>query len=171
MKLRAIDIEIALLKDCNVRRNIVVPNVSYDIVRYLSEPNEKNHRKYDKLHECDILKVTPAGYATEYEIKISKSDFKADLKKKHSHDSKFIQTLYYIVPYELYEFVKNNLPENVGLGYVKKDKVIYTITAPKRKYCFKWTQEEEFKLARLGAMRIITLKKALAKQKIIKNGK
>ena len=163
MKLRTIDIEIALLKDCNVRRNIVVPNVSYGIVRYLSESNEKNQREYDELHECDILKVTPAGYATEYEIKISKSDFKADLKKKHSHDSKFIQRLFYIVPYELLDYAKENLPENAGLGYVINDEVEYVINAPLRKDCFKWTQEEQFKLARLGAMRIITLKKALAK--------
>lgn len=164
MKLRTIDIEIALLKDCNIRRNIVVSNVSYGIVRYLSKPNKKNMREYDKLHECDILKVTPAGYATEYEIKISKSDFKADLKKKHSHNSKFIQRLFYVVPYELYEFAKENLPDNAGLAYIKNDKVYYIINAPLRKDCFKWTQEEQFKLARLGAMRIITLKKALAKK-------
>ena len=162
MKLRTIDIEIALIKDCNFRQNIVVPNVSYGIVRYF---NKKNHREYDELHECDILKVTPAGYATEYEIKISKGDFKADFKKKHSHDSKFIKRLYYIVPYELHEFAKNNLPKNAGLGYVRNNKVYYTINAPIRKDFFKWTQEEQFKLARLGVMRIITLKKRLAKIK------
>lgn len=35
--------------------------------------------------ECDILVVTNAGYATEYEIKLSVSDFRADFNKaKHA---------------------------------------------------------------------------------------
>lgn len=32
--------------------------------------------------ECDLFEVTKAGYAREYEIKISRSDFKADADKR-----------------------------------------------------------------------------------------
>ena len=32
-------------------------------------------------HECDLFAVTKAGYAQEYEIKLSVSDFRADAKK------------------------------------------------------------------------------------------
>lgn len=44
--------------------------------------------------ECDVFEVTQAGYFVEYEIKLSRSDFKADAaKKKHVSpylDPKFI---------------------------------------------------------------------------------
>jgi hypothetical protein len=38
-------------------------------------------------HEADILAVTKSGYAYEYEIKISLSDFRADKKKRAKHAS------------------------------------------------------------------------------------
>ncbi len=160
MGLNTLQMEIALMKECNFRQNIVVSNVSFGIVRYFYNEGK---RCYDELHECDILKVTLTGYATEFEIKVSKSDFKADAKKKHSHDSKFIKQLYYAIPFEMLDFAKENLPYNSGLVYVKNNKVIYDINAPVRNDAFKWTQDELFKLARLGTMRISTLKSALAK--------
>lgn len=45
---------------------------SYDIV-------VKNY--YHGLWEMDVMKITASGYVIEYEIKISKSDFKNDFKK------------------------------------------------------------------------------------------
>ena len=152
--------EIAVMKECNFRQNIVVPNVSFGIVRYWKE---NSITEYDELHECDVLKVTMAGYATEYEIKVSRSDFKADLKKKHKHDSKFIKQLYYTVPFEMLDFAKEHLPEYAGLAFVKDGKLNYWKDAPIRKDCFKWTDKELFKLTRLGTMRIVGLKSALAK--------
>lgn len=153
--MNTLQMEIAIMKDCNFRQNIVVPNVSFGIVRYW---RENDATKYDELHECDVLKVTPSGYATEYEIKVSKSDFKADIKKKHKHDSRFIKQMYYAVPFEMLDFAKENLPEYAGLVYVKNNKVFCSVNAPIREYCFKWTTDEQFKLAKLGAMRIIGLK-------------
>jgi hypothetical protein len=35
--------------------------------------------------EMDVLRLTKAGYAYEFEVKISRSDFKADIKKTHKH--------------------------------------------------------------------------------------
>lgn len=40
-------------------------------------PNYTPHRWF----ECDVLRVTKAGYAEEFEIKLSVADFKADAKK------------------------------------------------------------------------------------------
>lgn len=40
-------------------------------------------------YECDVLRVTKAGFADEYEIKVSVADFKADAKKgpdQHQRD-------------------------------------------------------------------------------------
>lgn len=153
--------EIALMEECNIRQNLVIPNVSFGMVRYLND--DIKNREYDLLHECDILKVTPSGFATEYEIKVSKSDFKADMKKKHSHNSKFIKQLFYAVPYEMLDFAKENLPPDAGLVYVENKKVHYAVNAPIRKNCFRWTDKEMFKLAKLGAMRILGLKKKLIK--------
>ena len=39
------------------------------------------------MYEADILAITRAGYAYEYEIKISLADFRADLKKRCKHAS------------------------------------------------------------------------------------
>ncbi len=33
--------------------------------------------------ECDVFELTDAGYFREYEVKITRSDFKADAKKTH----------------------------------------------------------------------------------------
>ena len=38
-------------------------------------------------YEADILTITRSGYAHEYEIKLSLSDFKAYQKKRHKHAS------------------------------------------------------------------------------------
>jgi hypothetical protein len=159
--MNTLQMEIAVIEDCNFRQNIVVPNVSFGIIRYLDEKDKSN---YDELHECDILKVTLSGYATEYEIKISRSDFKADLKKKHKHDSRFVKQIYYVVPFEMLNFAKEHVPEYAGLAFVKNGKVNYLNNAPIRKDCFKWSDKELFKLTRLGTMRIMNLKKALNKK-------
>jgi len=37
------------------------------------------------IHEADVLGITRTGYIYEYEIKVSRSDFKADFNKKHKH--------------------------------------------------------------------------------------
>ena len=39
------------------------------------------------MYEADILAVTRSGYASEYEIKLSLSDFRADRKKREKHCS------------------------------------------------------------------------------------
>lgn len=63
-KITELDIQIALWKDLQSSRDLVMPNYT---------PK--------KWFECDVMAVTKAGYLEEYEIKLSASDFKADAKK------------------------------------------------------------------------------------------
>jgi len=93
-----------------------------------------------RFEECDVLSVTKTDYICEYEIKISKSDFKADFKKeKHKliTENKFNETITlkkagnrifeivdpYYVPNYFYFVVTENLislediPKYAGLMY------------------------------------------------------
>ena len=67
-KITTLVMEIALARFINPRVNLVVPNVSWGFFN----------------HECDLISISKSGFATEYEIKVSKSDLKADKKKKQS---------------------------------------------------------------------------------------
>lgn len=82
--------------------------------------------------EVDLLSVTPAGFIVEHEIKISRSDFKADRRKieKHSCLSKMSlfddasdadghccpNYFFYVVPKELIK--TEEVPDYAGLIYV-----------------------------------------------------
>ena len=91
---------------------------------------------FDK-YEADLLEITKAGYSYEYEIKVSKSDFKNDSKKtsgylctKETNFEKIpqykIDTLkngervnyfYYLVPKNLIKL--DEVPEYAGLIYIE----------------------------------------------------
>lgn len=66
-------------------------------------------------YEADILSVTKSHYLTEVELKVSKSDFMADFKKRHNHGSKLTKYLYYAVPSELVELALDKLDSGVGV--------------------------------------------------------
>ena len=74
--------------------------------------------------ESDMLKITKSGYVYEFEIKISKADFKNDFKnkkKKHlilenSQNTNKPNYFYYVVPDGLID--ENDIPEYAGLIYV-----------------------------------------------------
>lgn len=75
--------------------------------------------------ESDVLKITRSGYAYEFEIKISRADFKNDFKhkkKKHTlleskeSGSKIPNYFYYVVPEGLVS--EEEVPEYAGLIYV-----------------------------------------------------
>jgi hypothetical protein len=73
--------------------------------------------------ESDVLAVSSAGYVTEYEVKSSISDWKADVEKdkfKHPMKSKFeraVKQLYYVVPVGLYEkYQQSAFPIAPGAG-------------------------------------------------------
>ena len=100
-----------------------------------------SHFSGQRFEECDVLSVTKSDYICEYEIKISKSDFKADFKKtKHNliNEKVFTETMStvkagnryfelpnpYYAPNYFYFVVTENLvsldeiPKYAGLMYI-----------------------------------------------------
>lgn len=157
------EIEVALAKsdEFNFVRNIVAFNV-----------NGWGNNPYIG-HECDMLILSKSGYLTEIEIKRSLSDFLADFKKKHYHESEIIKYFYYCVPESIYDKVCDELSKRCvsysgiitfdedlnirNLGYDKNGHVreIY----PNRKLFL----EEQLQVARFGAMRSVLLKEKIIK--------
>ena len=101
-KIKTIEIEESLARFFDVRKCIMVPNISWG---------------FDGLRETDLLVITKAGCAKSIEIKISKSDFNADFKKKHDHtDHKNrIKEFYFAFPIEMLEYCKPLIPEHIGI--------------------------------------------------------
>lgn len=66
----------------NAMQDVICPNVSWGLLPY----------------EADLIAVSPHGVCTEFEIKRSFEDFKADFKKGHKHDAPIIGIFYYVIP-------------------------------------------------------------------------
>lgn len=97
------------------------------------------------LHECDVLAIAKSGYLIEYEIKRSRSDFRADFKKEHKHRNLSERNsvifrrgrnkgkLWYKIPNRFYYvceeglLTKKDIPEYAGLMYVYPSGVFKTI--------------------------------------------
>lgn len=132
----------------NPRLNLIVPNVYWGM---------------GLDYECDLLCVTPSGYATEIELKVSKGDIKKDLIKRHQHDSKIIRRFFYGVPWSLKDC--DLIPVDAGIIAAKPDDCwgSVKIIRPARvnKFSRKITEGERFKLMELGCMRIWGLKQKI----------
>ena len=96
--MRAGQIEIAVARYFDVRQNMTVPNISWGL----------------GIHECDLLIITKSGFAIECEIKTSKADIVADLKKRHGHNSKKIRSLFFAIPDRLEQY-QDLIPERAGI--------------------------------------------------------
>lgn len=156
--LRTIDIEIALMRHFEFNKNYVVPNLTNasGLVRF----------------ETDLICVTKSGYATGVEIKVSKSDMKADFKKYHHRQIKKVpQTFdtfykpfkyfYYAVPHNLYSELKEFVPDRFGILAVDFLGRVSVKRNPKFLYNTKWSDKDIMNLLRIGTMRIYNLKKRL----------
>lgn len=145
----ALEIEIELAKRFCYRRNIIVPNVSWGA---------------GFRHELDMMVITPAGWATEIEIKVSKADLKADAKKPHGHESKRIRQLYFAYPEYLGDDCAMLVPERAGIITVawRKDgfamKTFIKRTPKVNKDARRLNDDEISKLLHLGCMRVWSLK-------------
>lgn len=179
LTIEQIQSRLAQIDNFNLRRNIVVPNVSWGLLEY----------------EADFVSLSKSGYLTEVEIKRSWEDFRKDFKKKHLHDDPRISYFYYCVPksiankvidalYVVEPFdcgwckykitgIKEGVPTNAGLitydnhdwegnecEWIGIDFIAY---AGRRKAARKLTDQEQLKLAHLGCMRLWDLKKKIAK--------
>lgn len=124
------------------RVNVIVPRVSWGF----------------DIHECDLLIMSKSGYATEVEIKISKADLVKDKLKPHKHNDNRLKALYFAIPEKLKNCIEH-IPEKAGIILVNNDygtrqscEIIREAKINKTPH--KFTIEEQFKLARLGTMRI-----------------
>lgn len=177
-----LEIETALARHNNFNfiKNIVVFNVN------------GINENLPIYHECDMLVLSKSGYLTEIEIKRSWNDFLADFKKKHNHHNfPIIKYFYYCVPISLYERVRDKLETEVknrkeidGFNYtgiITYDEDLNFIFHGQRFKSFhsdeyrelypqmlgakKLYLEQRLELARLGTMRIVTLKENILKLK------
>ncbi len=164
--INTLQMELSLTKFFNPIRNLIIPNVRHGFLKY----------------EADLIVMTKSGYLSEVEIKISKSDFDNDFKKKHSHGSKKIKYFYYAFPKDLME--KYNLIEEVPnhAGVISVDRRrLRTLKInpfhknhsgceiekkPKLLYNYKLSLEEQYKLARLGAIRVWSLKQRMNRESL-----
>jgi hypothetical protein len=158
-----IEMELSISTMFDVRKCLIVPNVSYGF----------------KIHEIDLLVVRNSGYAIEVEIKRTIQDLKKDFTKKHNHVDKKnrICELYYAIPLELLEKSLPLIPENAGIITCNLYKDYKKRLIPKAKIYRKakripnvvpLTKDERYNIARLGVMRVWNLKKKL--NKILNNG-
>jgi hypothetical protein len=144
--MNCIEIEVAVAEYFNPRTNLIVPNVSWGMF----------------LHECDLLVLTPSGYAYEIEIKTSKQDLIKDLDKPHKHDSKKIKKLYFAIPSKLVDCI-SYIPERAGVIIINEEtRRCKKIREAKVWNNYKFSDSDRYMLARLGSMRIWNLKQKLA---------
>ena len=167
-KATTLDMEIDLLWHYGVSKNIIITNT------------------YECMFETDVLVISSAGYATGIEIKVSKSDLRNDLKKKHiaalskpwntkgydmvstakEHYFGYFKRFYYAVPEHLEAAALEQIPDFCGL-LVRKTKAdsyrswIEEVRKPKPLFKYKWSEKEMLRVAHLGTMRILGLKQAI----------
>jgi hypothetical protein len=146
-KITTTEMECLVARFLNYRVNLVVPNVSWGM----------------GLHECDLLVCTKAGYLWEVEIKVTKADLKRDAAKWHGHRNDRIKHLLFAIPAYL-EDCAELVPAHAGIITVapKGERVWGRVRRLREPATNKAAQPisaaERYTLARLGAMRIWSLK-------------
>ncbi len=107
------------------------------------------------LQECDVISVSKSDYIYEYEIKISRADFKKDfIKEKHTHiiNEKYTKVskgeLVYLLP-NYFNYITprdlvtvDEVPEYAGLIYINEDFTFEVIKKPRLLH--KTTANQEF---------------------------
>lgn len=133
------EIQLGLAQYFDYRKNIIVPNVSWGMFG-------------DR--ECDLLVMRDTGYLIEVEVKISVSDLKRDLAKHHHHFSFRIKELYFAMPEKMITS-SHLIPEHAGIIIMRDNLGVDVIRkAEVNKQARALSDREQFKLARLGAIRV-----------------
>jgi hypothetical protein len=126
------------------RSNAMSKNIDSLLSMWLYEKGHSpitNHvKQISGLGECDVISISKSDYIYEYEVKISRSDFKADFKKeKHQlmlegkgtkerliKENNTIDTwyltpnyFYFVVPRDLISI--EEVPEYAGLMYMDEN--------------------------------------------------
>lgn len=123
------------------------------------------------FHEIDFLTVTSSNYAIEYEIKVSRSDFFADFKKKkHRQMARGkggkISKFYYVCPLDMIK--EKEVPSYAGLIYVDKYGQLITVKKAPRLVSDKLTHDEITKIYRSIMFRWLA-KEANKNNKVVAN--
>lgn len=140
-------IEAVVARWFNVRRNLIVPNISWGL----------------GLHECDLLIVSKKGWAREVEIKVSRSDLRRDQKKWHQHRDARICELWFAMPREMEECAEL-VPANAGIVLVNKNESCTISREPQRRTDARALTPAEIQhVAELGCMRIWDLRDKIAR--------
>jgi len=129
------------------RDNSKSKNIESSLIMYLYEKGHSpisSKVKICGLQECDVISVSKSDYIYEYEIKISRQDFKRDfLKEKHNHilnenftyirkKQQFFRVcnyFNYVVPKGLVSV--EEVPDYAGLIYINEDFTFDIIKKPK----------------------------------------
>lgn len=154
-KISTLEMEVAIAKYFGYRNHIIVPNLSWGFF----------------THECDLFLIRKSGFGFEVEIKRSRSDTVADFKKPHGHvdrKNRIVQ-LFYAFPEELLPKVEDLVPPECGIIVVGHTGVYMKRDAKRKKGTKRLTQAEQLKIARLGTLRIWTLKQNIISLKYEKN--
>jgi hypothetical protein len=143
------EMELAIAEWLGPRSHLIVPNVSWGMLN----------------HEADLLCLSRSGYATEIEIKVSLSDLRRDRKKRHQHEHSLIRHLYFAVPASIGDCWAD-VPAGAGIivvddshqntPYASWPKIIKPPRA--NPLARRFSVEQQYQLARLGTLRIWTLK-------------
>jgi len=99
-----------------------------EVLRYNIPCENVSHLFCDS--EIDVVSMNKNGYTTEYEVKISYSDFKADakkVKKWNFYNNKIANRIcnyfYYVCPQNLINI--NEIPKFAGLIYIENDNIVF----------------------------------------------
>lgn len=150
------EMEVAVANHFGYRQNIIVPNISWGF----------------HIHECDLLILRKSGHCLEVEIKISKADLKKDKEKSHGHVDYYdrVRELWFAIPEGMSNCIED-IPEKAGILVVYMHEWL-------NRYCCKRIRDakvnsksvklyenEQLALARLGTMRIWSLKNKIIDMK------
>lgn len=160
--MKTIEAELKLFRSFDFRQKLIVTNVT-------------NNSNLPIYFETDMVVMTGANYVTGIEIKVSKSDLKNDLKKRHvvrsgfqnnfNHYYKAFKHFCYAVPEELLEECEKQVDDRFGIINLSKTKynTVNYYRSPVFLHNYKWTDKQRYELSRLGAMRVYNLKQKIKK--------
>ena len=141
------EIEVRIAKWFGIRKYVIVPNVSWGFLPY----------------EADMIILTSSSYVWEVEIKVSRGDLLRDRKKRHQHDGRMIRQVWFAIPEKLSHCIEH-VPEKSGVFVVSKTGIVTQVRRPSvNQYALKLSEEQRFKVARLGALRVWSLKEKISK--------
>jgi hypothetical protein len=148
--MRTIDIELAIMKTYDFKRNLIVPGIT--AMMGLMD------------FEVDMFLLTKSNMGWGFEIKTTMGDLMKDLNKPHFGKIEYYRKFkffYYVVPQGLESKAEKVIPDFCGLSVIK-DGIIWPVVPSRLLGNYKWTDQERYNIARLGAMRIYNLKRKIA---------